>query len=297
MNSAGRPGRTLRRPPSSLVNKSGFLELEDDVLTDTDEALMELESVVRSLGGAVWSAVQETASLFAGAASTLLPEAFSGDEPLSSAGEEARSRQERAAQQGGARMVRERASGLRRGVSAFVQSSANRAGVAVARSAANGVLRGAEGAADWAGGGAVAREYVLLFIAAFCLAFKRGIGSSVALLVIIRAGRISLQRLMEGGRQARGRRGATASDTRRPVVAEATRRGPTRPAGASRSGQAPPSSSRRSGRRPTSQRTSRQGATRGEPGLGKERRKRESRSSLDDLDSDGWGSDSGCNVM
>lgn len=319
-----RVGQRSRGEPSRGVAARGSFRFGDDgeePLSDSDEALLEIESIARSIGGAAWGAVQETASIFAGVASTLLPEAFplpeEDEEDSAEEGEEGsprRRRPSRISQARRARMARDRASGLRRGASAFVQSSANRAGLAVVRSAANGVLRGAEAAADWAGGGAVAREHVLLFIAAFCLAFKRGIGSSVALLVLIRAARISLQRLLEGGRTAAtGRtRGDAVAGARPPHPAaavagasasgrrEATRAVPTR--GGRRAASSGKVRSRPTRSRPSEAEKRERGSRRTVPaaGAGRARAKRgmqgrRRRPVVDDFnDSD---SDGGCTVM
>lgn len=320
-------GQKTRAQPYGGVGSRGLFGFEDDgeePLSDSDQALLEIESIARSVGGAAWGAVQETASVFAGIASTLLPEVFplpqEGEEDSAEEGAEGapsrqRRRPARISQKRRTRMSRDRASGLRRGASTFVQSSANRAGLALVRSAANGVLRGAEAAADWAGGGAVAREHVLLFIAAFCLAFKRGIGSSVALLVLIRAGRISLQRLLEGGQAAATKRTGedTAAGARSPRVAAvaAAAGGST-----SGSGRREPTSSRggrrnvpsgKPRRRPTirqpskteererrsrrTARAARAGRTRAKRGM-QGRRRRPVADGLDDSDSDG-----GCAIM
>lgn len=195
------------------IGFNDWLRLGDGVHSrDEDEAMVELEEAVRSVGGAAWRTAKQAGSLLAETATGLFPEAFLGEEM---AGEPEMAR--RAATEHGwwreggeagptpsaverTRTARERAETARRAAASFAQSSANRAGLALVRSLANGVLLGAEAAADWAGGGALAREYVLLFIAAFCLVFKRGIGASIALLFFVRAGRIALQKLEPGGR-------------------------------------------------------------------------------------------------
>lgn len=203
-----------------------------------DDPLLEIEKTARSVGGAAWLAVREAACFFAETTAGLLTETFpegggeggeGGDAPSASREERGRrsrqsasaSRARRAAGRRAQGVVSTRAGGVQRAVLSFAQSSANRAGLALACSAANGVLRGAEVAASWAGGDAVAREYVLLVIAAFCLVFRRGVGSSVALLVLIRAGRITVQRLVSegwaakraGAEVAAGANGQTTSNT------------------------------------------------------------------------------------
>lgn len=189
---------------------SGFdggeaLDFDD---SDEDDAQVDLEAVARSVGGLAWFVAQEAVSFLGGAAATLLPEAFfaeNDDDDLqrSTAVPRVGSKQARRT-----RSMRQQADGARRSASNFVKSSANRAGWAMVRTAANGVVRGAEAAADWAGGGIVAREHVLVFVAAFCLAFRRGIASSIALLILIRAGRITLERLLGG--QSIASRGAAS---------------------------------------------------------------------------------------
>lgn len=199
----------------------------EDGLRD-DDALLELEAVARTVGGAAWVAVQEAAAVLTGTASGLFPEAFperterEDDAPESEGTGRTRGvqgRRREGARDSGptrrARAVRERARGVRRAAASFAHSSANRAGLTVVRSAANGVLRGAEAAADWAGGGVLTREHVLLFVAAFCLVFKRGLGSSVALLVLIRGGRVTMQKLMSEGWTARN----TRTDEPQPAAA------------------------------------------------------------------------------
>ncbi|CAN0179065.1 unnamed protein product [Scytosiphon promiscuus] len=203
-----------------------------------DDVLLELEEAARSVGGAALHVARETAAFVAETAAGFFPETFpanggGGRGVTSAPGEQERWRRRtrvgqrvrddadtRGASGGGggcagdtdgaprARAVRERASGARRAASGFAQSSVNRAGFAVAQSVANGLLRSAEAAADWAGDGALAREYVLLFIAAFCLVFKRGVGAAVALLVVIRFGRTAAQRLvLEGWKTERANKG------------------------------------------------------------------------------------------
>lgn len=182
-----------------------------------DDALRDLEEATRTVGGAAWLAAQETAAFLAGTAAGLfvpeaVPEEEGTDESVTKGakvqrGHAGRASDARATGERRARAVREGAGGVRRAAASFAQSSANRAGLAVTRSAANGVLRGAEAAADWAGGGALAREHVLLFVSVFCLFFKRGVGASVALLVVIRAGRITMQRLVSEGWAAERTRG------------------------------------------------------------------------------------------
>lgn len=209
-----RTGKESLRGPSNLgIGFNDWLRLGDDVNgRDEDEALVDLQEAVRSVGGAAWRTAKQTGSLLTETAAGIFPEAFPGEE---AAGEPEMVR--RAANEHGwwreggepgptpsaverTRTARERAETARRAAASFAQSSANRAGLAVVRSLANGVLLGAEAAADWAGGGALAREYVLLFVAAFCLVFKRGVGASIALLVFVRAGRIALQKLEPRGR-------------------------------------------------------------------------------------------------
>lgn len=219
---------------SSLGNGFDYwLRLGDDVHSrGEDEALVELEETVRSVGGAAWRTAKQTGSLLAETAAGLFPEAVPGDEAAGDPEMVRRAATEHGwLREGGepgppppvverARTARERAEAARRAAASFAQSSANRATLALVRSLANGILLGAESAADWAGGGALAREYVLLFIAAFCLVFKRGIGASIALLFFVRAGRIALQKLDPGGRASeRSKQAMTAGA--RPALGDA----------------------------------------------------------------------------
>lgn len=187
---------------------------------DSEDVLLELEEAAKSVGGAAMHVARETAAYVSETAAGLFPDVFpeDGRERVSASAEQQRQRRMRQAGRaaaappsGGAdrarateqarraRAVRERAGGVRRAATSFAQSSVNRAGFAVAQSLVNGVLKGAEAAADWAGDGALAREYVLLIIAAFCLVFKRGVGAAVALLILIRFGRITAQKLVAEG--------------------------------------------------------------------------------------------------
>lgn len=237
----GRRGR--RDPADSPLGVGG---------AGSDDVLLELEEAARSVGGAALHVARETAAFVAETAAGLFPETFPANGSGGKGGgtpEEQRRWQRRRTEMGQAgegadyggggggasgaerarraRAVRERASGVGKAASGFAQSSVNRAGFAVAQSLANGLLRGAEAAADWAGDGALAREYVLLFIAAFCLVFKRGVGAAVALLIVIRFGRSAAQKLVLEGwkmeRRANKRRGgggvaaasATSSSRRR----------------------------------------------------------------------------------
>lgn len=205
---------------------------------DGEDVLLELEEAAKSVGGAAMLVARETAAFVSETAAGLFPDVFPADSigGVSASAEQQRQRRVRQAGRtaaapppgGGdrarateqarrARAVRERAGGVRRAATGFAQSSVNRAGFAVAQSVVNGVLKGAEAAADWAGDGALAREYVLLIIAAFCLVFKRGIGAAVALLILIRFGRITAQKLvsegwkMERAKRAREREGGERS--------------------------------------------------------------------------------------
>ncbi len=200
----------------------------DDLLShdggggEGEDVLLELEEAAKSVGGAALLVAKETAAFVSETAAGLFPEVFP-EEPRRGESDPSsleQQRRRRMRQEGGggrgareaeqrrrAGAVRERASGVRRAASGFAQSSVNRAGFAVAQSMANGALRAAEAAADWAGDGALAREYVLLFIAAFCLVFKRGVGAAVALLVVIRFGRTAAQKLVSRGwREDRAKR-------------------------------------------------------------------------------------------
>lgn len=209
---------------------------------DGEDVLLELEEAAKSVGGAAMLVARETAAFVSEAAAGLLPDVFPEDDRREGISASAEQRHQRRQCQAGraaaappadggerarateqarrARAVRERAGGARRAATGFAQSSVNRAGFAVAQSVVNGVLKGAEAAADWAGDGALAREYVLLIIAAFCLVFKRGVGAAVALLILIRFGRITAQNLvaegwkMERAKRARARAGGERSVAR-----------------------------------------------------------------------------------
>ncbi|CAM9275076.1 unnamed protein product [Hapterophycus canaliculatus] len=213
-----RPGRRHAADPPLGLGAGGGGSGGDDVL-------LELEEAARSVGGAALHVARETAAFVAETAAGFFPETFPANGARGRGGstpEEQRQRwrrRTRAGQGGGAgdpggdgdggggggggggasdaerelggRAVRERASGVRRAASGFAQSSVNRAGFAVAQSVANGLLRGAEAAADWAGDGALARDY-------------RGVGAAVALLVVIRFGRSAAQKLvLEGWKMER----------------------------------------------------------------------------------------------
>lgn len=205
---------------------------------DGEDVLLELEEAAKSVGGAAMLVARETAAFVSETAAGLFPDVFPEDSRGGVSASTERQRQRRMRQAGRTaaapppgggdrarateqarrtRAVRERAGGVRRAATGFAQSSVNRAGFAVAQSVVNGVLKGAEAAADWAGDGALAREYVLLIIAAFCLVFKRGIGAAVALLILIRFGRITAQKLvaegwkMERAKRAREREGGERS--------------------------------------------------------------------------------------
>ncbi|CAM9496910.1 unnamed protein product, partial [Discosporangium mesarthrocarpum] len=181
----------------------------------------DLEALTRSAGSALRALKQETVSLAMGVLAVFFP-----DSTLDSAGGRGDRRGWPSGASGGrshahsSRGTSQDRSGVRRGegsstrgeevswpemsdegegvvgVSGFLQSSANRAGVAVVRGVVNALVRGAEAAAEWAGGPLFAREHVLVAVASFCLVFKRGVGSSLALLVVIRAGRLTLQRVL-----------------------------------------------------------------------------------------------------
>lgn len=183
---------------------------------DGEDVLVELEEAAKSVGGAALLVAKETAAFVSQTAAGLFPSVFpDGDEARESGSTSVgQQRRRRMRQAGGgvvgdgardagqgrrARAVRARAGGVGKAATGFAQSSVNRAGFAVVQSVANGALKGAEAAADWAGDGALAREYVLLFIAAFCLVFKRGVGAAVALLVVIRFGRTTAQKLVTEG--------------------------------------------------------------------------------------------------
>lgn len=325
-----------KRTSSSGVGVSSLFDLGDGEgdnwgeYDDTEGISLELEAAARTVGGMAWLAMQESASYLAAVASTLLPEQFlereereEDEERSPRAAGGSRQRQTvgashpRTKQARRTRRMRERASGVRRAAAGFVQSSANRAGLAMVHSAANGVLRSAEAAADWAGGGTVAREHVLLFIAVFCLAFKRGISSSVALLIVIRAGRIAAQKLLNGGRGMRRRRttkttpDAPARRQRRPAAAasSASGRETGRTTSSSSSGRrssaprtrtkitGPPKGTkdkRRSGKTKQSSPTLGVGDRRGTSGAKRGRKNRQN-SSWDDGDDGEW--DVGCTVM
>ncbi|CAN0001980.1 unnamed protein product [Ectocarpus sp. 4 AP-2014] len=187
-----------------------------------EDVLLELEEAAKSVGGAALLIAREAAAFVSETAAGFFPPPPAADNDNDggrSASPSAVGRGgRRAGGRGGdgeqetersrqVRAARERASGVRRAATGYAQSSVNRAGFAVLQSLANGLLRGAEAAADWAGDGALAREYVLLFIAAFCLVFKRGVGAAVALLVVIRFGRIAAQKLvLEGWKMERAKR-------------------------------------------------------------------------------------------
>lgn len=185
-----------------------------------EDVLLELEEAAKSVGGAALLVAREAAAFVSETAAGLFPPPPAADNDGGrSASPSAAGRGGRGAGGGGGggaqetersrqvRAARERAGGVRRAATGYAQSSVNRAGFAVLQSLANGLLRGAEAAADWAGDGALAREYVLLFIAAFCLVFKRGVGAAVALLVVIRFGRIAAQKLiLEGWKMERAKR-------------------------------------------------------------------------------------------
>lgn len=215
-SSSSPPDSSFSRPGAGIGDLLRFGDDEGERDGDDEDALAELGDAAKAVGDVALLALQETAAFVTGTAEGLFPEAFPDfkeDENSSANGRGSRRKPRsvrREAGEGGGRAgeslktrrarrtraVRERAGGVRRALAGFAQGSANRAGLAVARSAANGALRGAEAAADWAGGGALAREYVLLFVAAFCLVFKRGVGASFALLVVIKASRVTLQRLV-----------------------------------------------------------------------------------------------------
>ncbi|CAB1097312.1 unnamed protein product [Ectocarpus sp. CCAP 1310/34] len=187
------------------------------------DVLLELEEAAKSVGGAALLVAREAAAFVSETAAGFFPPPPADDNNGGrSASPSAAGRRGQGAGGGGGgggggaqetersrqvRAARERAGGVRRAATGYAQSSVNRAGFAVLQSLANGLLRGAEAAADWAGDGALAREYVLLFIAAFCLVFKRGVGAAVALLVVIRFGRIAAQKLvLEGWKMERAKR-------------------------------------------------------------------------------------------
>lgn len=241
-----------------------------------DDVLLELEEAARSVGGAALHVARETAAFVAETTAGFFPETFPANGAVGTRGrastpEEQQQYHRRRTRMGGqaggadagdgdggvddvegaqrARAVRERATGVRRAASGFAQSSVNRAGFAVAQSLANGLLRSAEAAADWAGDGALAREYVLLFIAAFCLVFKRGFGAAVALLVVIRFGRSAAQKLvLEGWKMERAnkRRGGGGGVS---AAASAAAGGATNSAGRDRPS-ASYAATRTTGRRP-----------------------------------------------
>ena len=204
---------------------------------DAEDVLLELEEAAKSVGGAALLVAKETAAFVSQTAAGLFPNAIPDEDEDGGRGngsasvDQQRRRRARPAVGGAgggggdgrqgrrARAVRERAGGVGKAATGFAQSSVNRAGFAVAQSVANGALKGAEAAADWAGDGALAREYVLLFIAAFCLVFKRGVGAAVALLVVIRFGRTTAQKLVSEGwkveqqKRARAREGGGVAAT------------------------------------------------------------------------------------
>ncbi|CAM9784106.1 unnamed protein product [Chrysoparadoxa australica] len=99
-------------------------------------------------------------------------------------------------------------------------SGANSAVMAVLRSAANAAIKCAEAAAEWSGGSLIAKEHVLLFVSGFCLVFRRGLWSCLALLVTIRQARIALANAQARipSLANRGRRSATGkvSDASKP---------------------------------------------------------------------------------
>jgi hypothetical protein len=76
-------------------------------------------------------------------------------------------------------------------------------------------VRGAEAAAEWAGGGLIPREQVLLAVCAYCLVFRRGLWSALVLLVAVRAGRLSLQQLGQRGQSLLRGSSSSASDLSR----------------------------------------------------------------------------------
>lgn len=196
--------------------------------SDGEDVLLELEEAAKSVGGAALLVAKETAAFVSQTAAGLFPNAFPEKDGGGSSSSVEQQRRRRVRQSGGgvvgdgardagqrrtARAARDRASGVGKAATGFAQSSVNRAGFAVAQSVANGVLKGAEAAADWAGDGALAREYVLLFIAAFCLVFKRGVGAAVALLVVIRFGRTTAQKLVSEGWKLEQEKRARARDS------------------------------------------------------------------------------------
>ncbi|KAG5180954.1 hypothetical protein JKP88DRAFT_322597 [Tribonema minus] len=115
-----------------------------------------------------------------------------------------RQRRRRRRQGGASEWLRRHADG----VSAALRSTAGESAGGVAAGVVRAAVSGAEAAAEWAGGGAIARERVLLGVSLYCLAFKRGLWSALVLLFAIRAARITLQEALGGGfGGAAGRRG------------------------------------------------------------------------------------------
>ncbi|CBJ28401.1 hypothetical protein Esi_0104_0072 [Ectocarpus siliculosus] len=140
---------------------------------DDEDVLLELEEAAKSVGGAALLVAREAAAFVSETAAGFFPPpaADNDNDGGRSASPSAAGRAGRGAGGGGGggaqetersrqvRAARQRAGGVRRAATGYAQSSVNRAGFAVLQSLANGLLRGAEAAADWAGDGALAREF------------------------------------------------------------------------------------------------------------------------------------------
>ncbi|CAM9258393.1 unnamed protein product [Ectocarpus sp. 8 AP-2014] len=145
---------------------------------DDEDVLLELEEAAKSVGGAALLVAREAAAFVSETAAGFFPPPPAADNDGGrSASPSAAGRAGRGAGGGGrggggggggaqetersrqVRAARQRAGGVRRAATGYAQSSVNRAGFAVLQSLANGLLRGAEAAADWAGDGALAREF------------------------------------------------------------------------------------------------------------------------------------------
>ncbi|CAM9467254.1 unnamed protein product [Ectocarpus sp. 12 AP-2014] len=137
-----------------------------------EDVLLELEEAAKSVGGAALLVAREAAAFVSETAAGFFPPLPADDKDGGrSASPSAAERGGRGGGDGGGggvqetersrqvRAARERAGGVRRAATGYAQSSVNRAGFAVLQSLANGLLRSAEAAADWAGDGALAREF------------------------------------------------------------------------------------------------------------------------------------------
>jgi hypothetical protein len=76
----------------------------------------------------------------------------------------------------------------------MVTSPSSKAAAGILGRAASAGIRSVEAAADWAGGGVIEGEHVILGISLFCLTFRRGIWSAAILLYAVRSARVTAQR-------------------------------------------------------------------------------------------------------